>query len=257
MEWDGQQRAELAPWDQINKKFPARYEDVEENVQEENLEPDPEAQRLLDDKQKIDAEKRRRKRILNKKYQDKKKLEKKGKREAEERMKRAEEKSTMNWFTEDTDYHTVDEEEENKDEEEQELLEPTSYVMESGSRPSPVKVPKEYEPGIQRECVICGSRGPVDAECDNYPEALSIYLPTNYPDRDVYLIPPIDLTHYGMVMMILDHINQITRATELIFFGSLFKNTLSRDSWISITEKLILITPQAHMWEIGWRCVII
>jgi hypothetical protein len=54
---------------------------------------------------------------LNKKYQDKVKQKKKAKREAEERKKRAEEKSTMNWLAEDTVYHTVDEEEESKDKE--------------------------------------------------------------------------------------------------------------------------------------------
>jgi hypothetical protein len=43
------------------------------------------------------------------------------------------------------------------------------------------------------------------------------YSPINHPD-DVYLIPPIDLTHYGTVTMIQDHMNRSTRETELIFF---------------------------------------
>jgi hypothetical protein len=76
-----------APRDRTNRRFTARYEDVEEGVRGENLEPDPEAQRLINDKQKIDEERKRHKRISDKKYRDKKKQEKKEKRKAEERKK--------------------------------------------------------------------------------------------------------------------------------------------------------------------------
>jgi hypothetical protein len=150
----------------------------------------------------LDEERKRQQSISNKKYRDKKKQEKKVKCKAEEKKKRAEEKSTMNWLTEDTDYHTADDEEENKDKEETELPEPPDYVTESGYRPNLVQIPNDYEPGEQGECVICGTRGPVETECGNCPEAVSIDSPTNYLETDVYLIPPIDLTNYGSVINI-------------------------------------------------------
>jgi hypothetical protein len=56
MEWDGQQRVAREPRERINRRFPARYEDVKEGVRGENLEPDPEAQRLIDEKEKLDEE---------------------------------------------------------------------------------------------------------------------------------------------------------------------------------------------------------
>jgi hypothetical protein len=92
MEWDGQQRAAQEPRAKINRRFPARYEDSEEGVRGENLEPDPEAQWPINEKEKLDAERKRRKSISNKKYRDKIKQEKKEKRKEEERrnkMKRS------------------------------------------------------------------------------------------------------------------------------------------------------------------------
>jgi hypothetical protein len=157
---------------------------------------------------------------------DKKKQEKEEKRKAEKRKKQEEEKSTMNWLTEETEYHTVDEEEEDKDEEEEELAEPPNYVTESGYRPNLVQVLSDYEEGEQGQCVICGTRELVDTECENCPESVSIYSPRNYPKSDVYFIPPIYLTNYGTVTMILDHMNRSTRETELTFFGNLCKSIL-------------------------------
>jgi hypothetical protein len=84
-----------------------------------------------------------------------------------EQKKREEEKSTLDWL--------ANEQEEETDEEE--LLEPPSYVTELGYRPSPMQVLNDYEPNEQGICVICGSSGPVEAECDNFPEAVSIYSP--------------------------------------------------------------------------------
>jgi hypothetical protein len=139
---------------------------------------------------------------------------KKEKRKAEERKKREEQKSTMNWLADEKDDET---EEEEVDEEEQELPEPPNFVMESGYKPNLVQVSNDFEPGEQEECIICGMSRPLDTECDNRPEAVSIYSPTNYPKTDIYLIPPIDLTNYGTVTTILDHMNRRTRETELIF----------------------------------------
>jgi hypothetical protein len=59
---------------------------------------------------------------------------------------------------------------EDYEDEEQELLEPPNYVMESGYRPNPVLVPNEYEDGEKGQCVICGAKGPVETECNNFPE---------------------------------------------------------------------------------------
>jgi hypothetical protein len=60
MVWDGEMRAAREPR--------AQTEDVEESVLEENLQQDPEAQRLIEVKEKLDAERKRRKHISNKKY---------------------------------------------------------------------------------------------------------------------------------------------------------------------------------------------
>jgi hypothetical protein len=68
MVWDGEMRAAREPRAQINPRYPARYEDVEESALEENLQQDPEAQRLIEVKEKLDAERKRRKHISNKKY---------------------------------------------------------------------------------------------------------------------------------------------------------------------------------------------
>jgi hypothetical protein len=211
MEWDGQQRAAREPRDRINRRFPAQYEDIEEIVREENLEPDPEAQRLIDEKEILDAERKRQKNILNKKYRDKIKQAKKEQPEAKERKKREEEKSYMNWLADEQDeeMEADDDDDDDDDKKEQELLDPPSYVMESGYKPSPYLVPNKYEPGEQGECVICTSKGPVVTKCDNCPEGTSMYSPTNHPD-EAYLIPPIDLANYDTAMPILDHMNLST-----------------------------------------------
>jgi hypothetical protein len=167
--------ATSAPRTKINQ-FPARYEDVEENFQNENLEPEPEAEDLVKQKEKLDAERKRRKAIANKKYRTKVKEIKKLENEEIERLRREEEKPTMDWL--------ADEGTEEKDEESEEeaLPDPPSYVTESGYRPSPYLVLNQYEPGEQGECGICTSKGPVENECDNCPEGTSIYSPTNHPD---------------------------------------------------------------------------
>jgi hypothetical protein len=53
MEWDGELRTTQEPRDQINRRFPARYEDTEKGVWRENLEPDPEAEGLIDEKKQF------------------------------------------------------------------------------------------------------------------------------------------------------------------------------------------------------------
>jgi hypothetical protein len=131
-------RSAVAPRDWINWQFPARYEYIEEGLRRENLEPDPESQRLIDQQKEIDEEKRARKCIMNNKYRDKKNVK------AAERKIWEEENETLDWLTEEQ----VDETEvEDYEDEEQELLEPPNYVMESGYRPNPVLVPNEYEDG--------------------------------------------------------------------------------------------------------------
>jgi hypothetical protein len=92
--------------------------------------------------------------------------------------------------------------------------------------------------------VICGTKVPVDIECDNCSEGVLIYSSANHLD-DVYLIPPIDLTHHDKVIMIRDHMNQSKRETKLIL--SLFKKKLSQGSQIAVTGKSILTIPQEHM----------
>jgi hypothetical protein len=165
-------------------------------------------------KEELDAERKRRKAIANKKYHLKVKEIKRQEKEEIERMRREEEKSTMDWLAE------KGTEEEDEEGEKEELPDPPSYIMESGYRPSPYLVPNQYEPGEQGECIICMSKGPVDNECENRPEGTSIYSPTNHPD-DAYLIPLLDLDNYDTVRPILDHMNLSTRETELQFFWEL------------------------------------
>jgi hypothetical protein len=197
-EWSGKEMATSAPRAKINRRFPAQYEDLEEGVRKENLEQDPEAQRIIKDKRKLDEERRRRKCISNKKYRDKVKQEKKEKREAEEQQKRKEEKLYMNWLEEEKAKES--EEEDNNEVENQELTDPPSYVMESGYKQNPMMVPNDYEPGEQGVCVICGTSGLVDTECEKFSEATLIYSPTNYPvDTEHYVIPPIKLSGHSTV----------------------------------------------------------
>jgi hypothetical protein len=206
--------ATSAPRTKINRQFPARYEDVEENVRSENLEPEPEAVDLVKQKEELDTERKRRKAIANTKYRIKIKEIKKKEKEEKERLKREEETSTMDWFADEGM------EEQDEESEEEELPDPPSYVTISGYRPSPHLVPNQYEPGEQGECIICTSKGPVENDCDNCPEGTSIYSPTNHPD-DGYLIPPLDLDNYDTVMPILDPMNLSTTETELQFFWEL------------------------------------
>jgi hypothetical protein len=49
--------AASAPRTKINRRFPAQYEDVEENVRSENLEPEPEAEDLVKQKKRTGEKK--------------------------------------------------------------------------------------------------------------------------------------------------------------------------------------------------------
>jgi hypothetical protein len=88
-EWSGQVMATSAPRTKINRRFPARYEDVEENVRKENLEPEPEAEDLVKQKEELDADRKRHKAIVNKKYRTKvKEIKRQEKEEKRKKKKR-------------------------------------------------------------------------------------------------------------------------------------------------------------------------
>jgi hypothetical protein len=81
------------------------------------------------------------------------------------------------------------------------------YILESSYEPT-IHILNEYkdrEEGVRK---ICGAWGPVEHECNNCPEGVSIYSPSN--ENDQKILPPIDVTHHETVMLIVDYMKRST-----------------------------------------------